>query len=120
MSAGATDCVRKMVGEAISDERQLDGSRHLEIEAKDSEHGGYLLLRLVVSREGDLVEGELEVESAGEAWSGALTEHGRVEFETPLRVRARFGEVEGSGEGLGLDVVEGDEPGLFRVELRGD
>ena len=54
-------------GEAVSDERQLDGSRHLAIEAGGEAQGERVLLRLVISREGALTEGELEMEGGREA-----------------------------------------------------
>lgn len=56
----------KLVGSVVEDERQLDGSRHVEIvghadEADDAD----LALRLVVDREGSLREAELSLEMGG-------------------------------------------------------
>ena len=96
-------------GEAVSDERQLDGSRHLAIEAGDEAQGERVLLRLVISREGALTEGELEMEGGREAWWGGL-----------LRARARFGDPNVERGARWMEVMEGDEPGLFAVTLRSD
>ncbi|MDE2892998.1 MAG: hypothetical protein OXN86_10900 [Chloroflexota bacterium] len=53
-----------MVTTVVDDERQLDGSRHLEI-VGDDEHAD-AALRLVISRDGTLQEAELSLELDGE------------------------------------------------------
>ena len=107
-------------GEAVSDERQLDGSRHLAIEAGGEAQGERVLLRLVISREGALTEGELEMEGGREAWSGGLLRQVRVDSDSPLRARARFGDPNVERGARWMEVMEGDEPGLFAVTLRSD
>ena len=52
-----------MVATVVEDERQLDGSRHLEI-VGDGE-GVDAALRLVISRDGNLEEAELSLEIDG-------------------------------------------------------
>lgn len=57
-----------MVATVVDDERQLDGSRHLEIVGEivgDSEHAD-AALRLVISRDGTLQEAELSLGLDGE------------------------------------------------------
>ena len=51
-----------MIATVVEDERQLDGSRHLEIVADDMDAA----LRLVISRDGQLEEAELSLEVAGQ------------------------------------------------------
>ena len=53
-----------MVATVVEDERQLDGSRHLEI-IGDSDDAA-AALRLVISRDGDLQEAELSLELEGD------------------------------------------------------
>lgn len=52
-----------MVATVVEDERQLDGSRHLEIvgDQEDAE----LALRLVINRDGELEEAEMSLELDG-------------------------------------------------------
>lgn len=107
-------------GEAVSDERQLDGSRHLVIEAADAGQDGLVSLRLVISREGELAEGELEIARGEDAWSGGLLRQVRVDSDSPLRAHARFGDPNAERVARWMEVVEGDEPGLFVVTLRSD
>ena len=114
---------QSMAGQAVSDERQLDGSRYLTIEAgdlgtSDGADGWQVALQLVLSREGELIEGELELAGRGGAWSGALVEETRVDSDTPLKLRARFGDPGATGDVRSLELTEGDEPGLFALELR--
>ena len=59
----------KLVGSVVEDERQLDGSRHVEIvghadDADDADDAD-VALRLVVDREGSLREAELSLEMGG-------------------------------------------------------
>lgn len=53
-----------MVTTVVEDERQLDGSRHLEIVGDNEDADA--ALRLVISRDGDLMEAELSLGSDGE------------------------------------------------------
>ncbi len=105
-------------GEAVFDERQLDGSRHLAIEASGEAQGERVLLQLVISREGELREGELEIEGERDAWSGGLLRQVRVDSDSPLHARARFGDPSVEREARWMEVMERDEPGLFAVTLR--
>lgn len=53
-----------MVATVVEDERQLDGSRHLEIVGDSDEIDA--ALRIVISRDGSLEEAELSLEFGGE------------------------------------------------------
>ena len=64
---------------AVQDERQLDGSWHLELVGETEESTMAVSLRIVLDREGVLVEGELGVsqtddEQLGEIEAGAVAE----------------------------------------------
>ena len=58
-----------LIVEAIQDERQLDGSRHLELVGETGDAS--LALRLVIDRDGAVSESELSVE--GEGSSNVIT-----------------------------------------------
>lgn len=53
----------KLIGSVVEDERQLDGSRHVEIVG--DEQSADLALRLVIDRDGLLQEAELSLEVNG-------------------------------------------------------
>ena len=66
-----------IVAIAVQDERQLDGSWHLELVGETEESTMAVSLRIVLDREGALVEGELGVsqtddEQLGEIEAGAV------------------------------------------------
>ncbi|MDE2744912.1 MAG: hypothetical protein OXI41_02845 [Chloroflexota bacterium] len=52
-----------LIGSVVEDERQLDGSRHIEIVGDDAMAD--LALRLVVDRDGSVQEAELDIELDG-------------------------------------------------------
>ena len=59
-------------GDALSDEIQLDGSRHLTIGANDETRAWACTLHLIFEAEGGLREGEIDVQGPGEAFSGEI------------------------------------------------
>jgi hypothetical protein len=60
-------------GDAVSDETQLDGTRHLTIELADAEEDWLCTLHLILDAEGGQHEGELELDGPGDAvWTAAL------------------------------------------------
>lgn len=52
-----------LIGSVVEDERQLDGSRHIEIVGDEA--AGEMALRLVVDRDGSVQEAELDIELDG-------------------------------------------------------
>lgn len=52
-----------LIGSVLEDERQLDGSRHIEIVSDEAMAD--LALRLVVDRDGSVQEAELDIELDG-------------------------------------------------------
>ncbi len=89
-----------MVTTVVDDERQLDGSRHLEI-VGDNEHAD-AALRLVISRDGKLQEAELSI-----GLDGAYTVIG---FELDARIVV--------GEVLEMELVADD--GRAEIQQRDD
>ena len=73
---------------------------------------------MVISREGELTEGEMEIARGEDAWSGGLLRQVRVGSDSPLRAHARFGDPNAERVARWVEVIEGDEPGLFAVTLR--
>jgi len=62
-----------MEGDAVSDETQLDGTRHLTIELADDAEDWLCTLHLILDAEGGRHEGELELDGPGDAvWTAAL------------------------------------------------
>ncbi len=106
-------------GEATSDERQLDGSRHLTIELRDDTERWRCTLHLIVGRDGYLHEAEVEGEGPDGPWSGALLERARLDAEGPLLLRARFGAPDVPGAAASLQLEEEETAGLFRLTLGG-
>jgi hypothetical protein len=75
-------------GDLVSEEVQLDGSRHLAWEAEAS--GWRCALQVVITRDGAAREGEVEVEGPAGAWSAALTATLAFSDADGVRLRARF------------------------------
>lgn len=96
--------------EAVADERQLDGRRHLELTGEDAAASLEAALRLVITRAGDVEEAELELaDAAGESETVALDEEGDVEQMDPLSAALAGG---------GFEVfVEQDEEGGYRMRI---
>ena len=68
------------IGSVVVDERQLDGSRHLEIVGEVA--GGETALHVVVDHDGDLAEAEMTLELDGAPESVALdSEPDAVDWE---------------------------------------
>ena len=84
----------KLVASVVEDERQLDGSRHVEIVGDDPEAD--VALRLVVDRDGSLREAELSLERDGTFAVIGFDQGAEVGSEEQLSVhlRAPEGEVE--------------------------
>ncbi|PZC49408.1 MAG: hypothetical protein DK306_000647 [Chloroflexi bacterium] len=104
-------------GEAVRDERQLDGSRHLTVDLVDSFGSWYVSLHSILDREGGLREAELELESPDGPWSGGLDVVEQISGEGPLRLRATF---EDAGFHLRLDLQEFDDGAGFAATLEPD
>ena len=105
--AGAVE----IVAEAVADERQLDGRRHLELVGEDAAGRIEASVRMVISREGELEECDLMLaNSDGEA---VVTFDGETEVsETePLSLSAAMDEME-------IEVEQQDD-GAFTVRIRG-
>lgn len=99
--------------EAVADERQLDGRRHLELVGEDETGDTELSLRVVVTREGGIEEAELALTaSSGESIALALDLDAEVADIDPLLATL-------SGEGVEV-VVEQDEEGHFQVSVHDD
>ncbi len=99
--------------EAVADERQLDGRRHLELVGEDETGDTELSLGIVVTREGGIEEAELALSaSSGESVALALDLEAEVADVDPLLATL-------SGEGVEV-VIEQDEEGHFRVSVHGD
>ena len=98
-------------GDAIADETQLDGKRHLTLQLVDSLEIWLATVHLILDLEGGRHEAELELARGAEAvWSGALDGEAQVEADTEagggLRCEAVFhGE---DGERVFLSVIESD------------
>ncbi|MDE2967035.1 MAG: hypothetical protein OXS30_06070 [Chloroflexota bacterium] len=84
----------KLIGSLVQDERQLDGSRHVEIAADADDID--LALRLVVDRDGSLQEADLSLDMDGASLVigfDGIAEIGDEE-ELSLRLRGAEGEAE--------------------------
>lgn len=88
-----------VVGSVVDDERQLDGSRHVEI-VGDAE-GADLALRLVIDRDGLLQEAELSLELNG-AYAVIGFEQDR-EISTDEALSVRLSGPEGEAEVIQRD-----------------
>ncbi len=84
----------RLVASVVEDERQLDGSRHVEIVGDGAEAD--IALRLVVDRDGSLREAELSLERDGTFAVIGFDRGAEVGSEEQLSVhlRAAEGEVE--------------------------
>ena len=96
--------------EAVADERQLDGRRHLELVGEDAAASIEASLRLVITRAGGVDEAELELsDSSGESETVVLDEEGDVELVDPLSAMLAGGGFEVS--------VEQDEEGAYQLRV---
>lgn len=91
-----------LTGDAVDDERQLDGRRHLTIDLVDESDEWFCTTHLIFGAKGGLDEAEIEVEGPGRIWSGVLQEVLALSEEGPLELRARFAELDGAEAGLEL------------------
>ena len=77
----------KLIGSVVEDERQLDGSRHVEIVGDTDE--AEIALRLVLDRDGALQEAELRVELDGTMAVIGFDQNVEVGEDEQLSVRLR-------------------------------
>jgi hypothetical protein len=110
----------RLSGDAISDETQLDGKRHLTLQLVDPLDDWLVTLHLILDLEGGRHEAELELEHGDDAvWSGVLHGEAVVDSQTEdadldggLRCEAIFrGE---DGDRVSLALLESD-PGAFEA-----
>ncbi len=101
-------------GEPVSDEVQLDGSRHLTVQAGDAGQQWLVTLHLIVDREHDLREGELTLEGPDAAWSGALEDVLDFEARGSLRLRALFCDPDAGEEQVVVELEE-DAGGSYHL-----
>lgn len=106
--------VPPFTGEAVQDERQLDGSRHLTVDLVDPFGGWFLSLHSILDADGGLREAELELESPDGPWSGALEAVERISREGPLRLLATFAD---AGFQVRLDLQQADDGDGFLATL---
>jgi hypothetical protein len=106
----------RLVGSVVEDERQLDGSRHVEIVGDDEQAD--LALRFVVDRDGMLREAELSLEVNGTyvvlGFDEGLEVGGEEQLSVQLRGPQGTAEVAQRVDGdVGLEVTlsETAEPG---------
>lgn len=104
-------------GEAVMDERQLDGARHLTLDFAAAAGDWSVALHLVMDRDGAPREGELEIEGAGGVWSGALVRVEAVETAGPLRLRASFRADDPAVPERVIDLREDAEGDGFRLRV---
>ncbi len=106
-------------GDAVSDETQLDGKRHLTLQLVDPFEVWLATLHLILDLEGGRHEAELELEQGDESvWSGVLDGEIRVGAQTEddadldggLRCEAVFRGEEGDRVSVALSE---SEPGFF-------
>ena len=77
------------VAQPVHDERQLDGSRHLELFCETEEEA--LSIRLVLNRDGELGEGELTIARSGSEAVAALDRASAVALDPlEIQIRAEF------------------------------
>lgn len=82
----------RLVASVVEDERQLDGSRHVEIVGDGAEAD--VALRLVVDRDGSLREAELSLERDGTFAVIGFDQGAEVGSEEQLSVHLRAAEAE--------------------------
>ena len=77
------------VAQPVHDERQLDGSRHLELFCETEEEA--LSIRLVLNRDGELGEGELTIARHGSEAVAALNPASAAALDPlEIQIRAEF------------------------------
>ena len=76
----------KIVAIAVQDERQLDGSWHLELVGETEESTMAVSLRIVLDREGALVEGELGVSQRDDEQLGEIEADAVADELEPLAI----------------------------------
>jgi len=82
---------RTLIAQAASDERQLDGSRHLVVDA-DHDSGLSVSLSLIFSRDGTLDEADLFVSGSHGIWAGPVEGGATLDNLEPLSLRIKTGE----------------------------
>ncbi len=103
-------------GEAVADEMQLDGSRHLTVRAIDASEEWEGTIHLIIDEEHNVREGELTVDGPGGSWSGALGEVLEFEPRGSLRLRALFADPDTEVAPVVVEVGE-EEAGTFHVNV---
>ena len=94
-------------GDAVADERQLDGKRHLTMELVAGEATWLCTLHLILDTEGGRHEGELALEGPGEeVWVGGLDVVEDTAVEERVSLVGRFESEE--GERLEVELEEGE------------
>lgn len=101
----------EIIAEAVADERQLDGRRHLELIGEDDAGSVEASLRMVISREGELEECDLLLAAGERETAAALDAESDVAETEPLRLSAAGDEMEVEVEQL--------EDGEFTVRISG-
>ncbi len=107
----------EMQGDAIADETQLDGKRHLTVELADARGDWLCTVHLILDREGGEHEAELELEGPEDAvWSGAMVSLDVTELDESVELQGIFRADEGAAADLELREGEG---GAFTATVRG-
>jgi hypothetical protein len=104
-------------GDAVHDERQQDGSRHLELEMVDPLGRWLCSLHCILARDGTLREAEMDLDSPDGPWSAGLDVVEQISTEGPLRLLALFTD---AGFTLRLDLRESDDGCGFLALLESD
>ena len=113
------DSVPALRGDAVEDDIQLDGSRHLTIDASDVDREWFAVVQLVFDAERQIREGEVTLEGPGEPWSGAIQDILDLETNGYFRLRALFGDPEAPEEAVVVEMEE-DEAGSYHVIVARD
>ena len=92
----------RLIGSVVEDERQLDGSRHVEIVAASADAD--VALRLLVDRDGAVQEAELSLELNGTYAVIGFDERAEIGSDEQLSVQLRSDE----GEATVTQQVDGD------------
>ena len=99
-----------LIAQAVGDERQLDGRRHLEL-VGESSADVRATLSLIVTRDGEVEEADLALDTRRGEWLTPDIDDGAVEQLEPLEVALHGDEVEVS--------LAQREDGDFDLRLRG-
>lgn len=106
-------------GDAVSDETQLDGTRHLTIELADAAEDWLCTLHLILDAEGGRHEGELELDGPGDTvWTAALRDVDEWDpDEDAATLTARFASGDDGVAAAASVALSEAAPGRFRARL---